>query len=432
MFTNIHKRILAWISQKDRAYLLLAILFFMGSFTLTAHALLTVSNSGLMGSSAATVDASGTLSLGTASSTSVLIGSTTSPVTIIGTLGVNGTVTVGNTVLSPTFTAAPATGSAAQNFTLQQRWPGNFGFPVATLRPTTANTGIAADLMPNGSAVDGGYGFAWQDICDTDSIASNPAMNCLHLSAATAAMLLSSIEYNGATQKPLGIGIGTTPAMFIRPGLGISFGSSPDPALACVSPSTCAEGNINVQNPNGNTILNLYRTSSSQFNYYGLFPEGALSSSHPEWIAGLISSQYDYRLATYNGSALTTVVDLLPSGGVWFGSSPSDPGANNVGVQGTITTGGFLAGGSPSAISGCGTPTPTGGKVAGTFVAGATSCTPVLTLPTAPNGWNCSIVDRSTGTGVVLMNTSSTTNNATFPTFTAVSGDVIAYSCIGY
>ena len=38
--------------------------------------------------------------------------------------------------------------------------------PVPTLRPTTANTAIALDIMPNGSP--GGTGIAWHDICDAD------------------------------------------------------------------------------------------------------------------------------------------------------------------------------------------------------------------------------------------------------------------------
>jgi hypothetical protein len=52
MFATISRRIASWVSKKDRTYLLLGVLCLLGSVTLTAHAILTVSNSGLLGDGA--------------------------------------------------------------------------------------------------------------------------------------------------------------------------------------------------------------------------------------------------------------------------------------------------------------------------------------------------------------------------------------------
>jgi hypothetical protein len=41
-------------------------------------------------------------------------------------------------------------------------------FPVPVMRPTQPNTGLAFDLMPNGTAIDAGNGFTWFDVCDSD------------------------------------------------------------------------------------------------------------------------------------------------------------------------------------------------------------------------------------------------------------------------
>jgi hypothetical protein len=83
----------AWVSQK--AYVLLGILFVLLSVTLTAHAMLTVSNTGLSGDSNVTVDASGTLSIGTASSTGITIGKAGVPVSVPGTLSVTHSLSLG-------------------------------------------------------------------------------------------------------------------------------------------------------------------------------------------------------------------------------------------------------------------------------------------------------------------------------------------------
>src|ERR1035438_10105227 len=94
MFTAICKRIGVWVVQKGRLYLLLGVLCLLGSVTLTANAILTVSNSGMFGDADVTVDSAGTLNVGTASSTAVVIGNTGTTVTIPGNLQMNGALTL--------------------------------------------------------------------------------------------------------------------------------------------------------------------------------------------------------------------------------------------------------------------------------------------------------------------------------------------------
>lgn len=97
---------------------------------------------------------------------------------------------------------------------------------------------------------------------------------------------------------------------------------------------------------------------------------------------------------------------------------------------GTISATG-LSVGTPPTITGCGTiSSQVGGALAGTFVTSATSCTPVLTiLPTSTNGYFCMISDQSLGTGALIGSISSTTTTATFPTFTTVATNVLAFNC---
>src|SRR5687767_10567040 len=47
--------------------------------------------------------------------------------------------------------------------------------PVPSFRPTTTNTAIALDIMPNGSPSDfSTNGKAWVDVCDTDAKVGQP------------------------------------------------------------------------------------------------------------------------------------------------------------------------------------------------------------------------------------------------------------------
>src|ERR1035437_8359444 len=134
MFATISRRIASWVSKKDRVYLLLGVLCLLGSVTLTAHALLTVSNSGLLGDGAVTIDGAGVLNLGTASSTAVVIGNSGIPVTIPGTLTLGSASSTGQLIFrnaSTSFTTTlQASSSQASNLTL-------------TLAPTLGTSGQA-------------------------------------------------------------------------------------------------------------------------------------------------------------------------------------------------------------------------------------------------------------------------------------------------
>ena len=70
-----------------------------------------------------------------------------------------------------------------------------------------------------------------------------------------------------------------------------------------------------------------------------------------------------------------------------------------INASGLLTAAGTVSGGTTFTIaSGCGSggtapSSLTGGKATGSFVANATACSPVLTLPTAPHGWWCNLID---------------------------------------
>lgn len=80
MFTSPNKR----LSSQLEPILLAAVLVIIGALALTAHASLTVSSSGVSGSSSLSFDGSGALSIGTTSATSIAIGSSSIPITIQG------------------------------------------------------------------------------------------------------------------------------------------------------------------------------------------------------------------------------------------------------------------------------------------------------------------------------------------------------------
>lgn len=98
--------------------------------------------------------------------------------------------------------------------------PGNIGFdilggsnggvtlPVPTFYPVANNTLMAVDFSPKGTPADGGYGIAWNDICNTDQIqfGASPS-NCLHLAARSTSMEVSTAKYNpGSGCMPLNLG----------------------------------------------------------------------------------------------------------------------------------------------------------------------------------------------------------------------------------
>jgi hypothetical protein len=85
-------------------------------------------------------------------------------------------------------------------------------FPVPAIYPTTSNTVIAVDIMPNGSPSNNGTnGVAWLDICDADIRTGSPAVTALRLGNRKAtAVEVGSRNFNGATLLPLWLTMGGT------------------------------------------------------------------------------------------------------------------------------------------------------------------------------------------------------------------------------
>jgi hypothetical protein len=81
--------------------------------------------------------------------------------------------------------------------------------------------------------------------------------------------------------------------------------------------------------------------------------------------------------------------------------------------------------------SGCATVSAlTGGATAGTFATTTTGvCTPVIALPTAPNGWACQASDLNRAN--VFTQTARTTTSCTV-SGTTVSGDTVIFMAIGF
>lgn len=82
--------------------------------------------------------------------------------------------------------------------------------------------------------------------------------------------------------------------------------------------------------------------------------------------------------------------------------------------------------------SGCSVTSKVGGQTAGSFVAGATSCTVQIGFANvnANNGWSCSVWDVTT-TADSLKETAYTTNSVTFSGTVALN-DVITFGCLGF
>lgn len=135
-------------------------------------------------------------------------------------------------------------------------------------------------------------------------------------------------------------------------------------------------------------------------------------------------------LASFN-----TATGQLADSGILKSIVPMTNNTNTYGQAQTFAKS-IISGGTTFTIAagGCGTTTSlTGGGIAGSFVAGQTSCIPVLTLATsaaAPHGYACFVNDLTTPANSIHQ-TSSTTTTATF-TGTVTVSDVINFGCIAY
>jgi hypothetical protein len=138
MLVKYRKRALTFCTQK--IYLLMGVMCLFMSCTLIAHAMLTVSDSGLWGDADVAVDTTGNLNLGTSSSTQVTIGKAGVPVLVPGTMNVAGTLTLG----SASTTGQLIFNSASSSFTtILQASSSQSSNLTFTLPPTLGTAGQA-------------------------------------------------------------------------------------------------------------------------------------------------------------------------------------------------------------------------------------------------------------------------------------------------
>lgn len=100
--------------------------------------------------------------------------------------------------------------AAAEEYEVTERGV-TLGFPVPTIRPTTADKVIAVDIMPNGSPADfSANGVAWLDICNEDikgDVVS--AFSALRAGITSTQSTFGAISFNGAAVQELVFVLGT-------------------------------------------------------------------------------------------------------------------------------------------------------------------------------------------------------------------------------
>lgn len=117
----------------------------------------------------------------------------------------------------------------------------------------------------------------------------------------------------------------------------------------------------------------------------------------------------------------------------WGGVCPNGQYTNTISAQGvpTCTLPTISNSTTFTIASGCGSTTSlTGGGTTGSFVVGQTSCIPVITLPTAPNGWWCSAHDITHSADTFTQTAKSTTSCTLSATVSA--SDVVVFHAEGY
>lgn len=109
---------------------------------------------------------------------------------------------------------------------------------------------------------------------------------------------------------------------------------------------------------------------------------------------------------------------------VYYGWNPS------TGLE--VSHGADVSGGVLPVLTGCATISASvGGASAGQFVTSGTSCTLVITFPSAaPNGWSCFANDVTTPADKVVQS-ATTTTSCSF-TGTTVAADKILWNAVGY
>jgi hypothetical protein len=208
--------------------------------------------------------------------------------------------------------------------------------------------------------------------------------------------------------------------------------------------STKALGNSN----GGNLILSSGISTGTGISNILLKAFAASTSGTTDNTASTIATVSASGLAL-NGNLSLTLTGTLPTNGLYLSSpntlSFTTSGANalNISTTGFVGIGTTnplqaldvrglaafnapLSNGTPVVPTGCGSVTPVGGLGMGSFAAGQTSCAAVWTgLPTAPNGWSCSLKDISTPADGLTQSAKTTTGCMVSGTVT--NGDTLIY-----
>ena len=100
-------------------------------------------------------------------------------------------------------------------------------YPVVTLRPTTANTGLALDLMPNGtSGTADGNGITWLDVCDSDVLSvATGTVGTARVGVFPTSVEFGSRLFNGAPAKDVHFTINGLPVITIGGGQSVPLGA---------------------------------------------------------------------------------------------------------------------------------------------------------------------------------------------------------------
>ena len=143
--------------------------------------------------------------------------------------------------------------------------------------------------------------------------------------------------------------------------------------------------------------------------------------------AGTNSSDF---AMTVQSQAASTYLQIMGDGGI-ITNGQTDKGAGTINAASIYAGGNLVAGGSTFTIaSGCATTSAlTGTSTAGSFATTATTCTPVITLPTAAHGWHCNVDDI---THPVHFTQTATGTASCTVTGTTTSGDTIVFDATSY
>ena len=181
-------------------------------------------------------------------------------------------------------------------------------------------------------------------------------------------------------------------------------------------------GSYNTVQVNNGTVTNAYGVAITMSN------SGAVTNWHGLYIApntGTAPTGNSYSLED------KATDPAYFTGGVGIGTT-TPINSSVFDARGMVSLNGVISNGTTFTIaSGCGTPTNLkGGATTGSFQAGQIACAPVITLPTAPNGWWCSAKDITTPADTI--NQTATAVTSCTLSGTVVASDVIVFHAEAY